>query len=147
MKNSPCAGSGSCSPMRSAFVRRSSSAQACLRSFQPGTPGFLLISTRTLKETTVRGYSAARAKGVQVLHCRHDDDGEGLVDFKQISLLNGPADPVEEFPQCADGRGGEPVRLLAEGRGADDAGEGLEAQGGGLLIRRENQRGGAVALE
>ena len=56
------------------------------------------------------------------------DRGECLVDLEQVNRRDVPAHLVNQFPDGADRRGGEPLRLLAVQGGTDDPRSRLEAQ-------------------
>ena len=56
-----------------------------------------------------------------LLHRRHGHHREGLVDLVEIDLLRVPAGSFKQLPDRADGRGGEPRRLLRM-RGVADHG-------------------------
>ncbi len=74
----------------------------------------------------------------------HGDGGEGFVDFKEIGVVDRPADFFEQPLDGADGGGGEPLRLGAKGGRADDAGYWVEAKFFASAIGRNNQGGGTV---
>ena len=56
------------------------------------------------------------------------DDGERFVHLKKVDVFHLPADLVEQFLEGADGRGGEPLGLLAVDRRAHDPSDGFQAE-------------------
>src|SRR5271157_716625 len=72
------------------------------------------------------------------------NDGESLVELKQIDIRDAPADLVQQFLDRPDRRGREPLRLLAMDRDTDNPRPGLQSQRLTLLRRGHQQCRGPI---
>jgi hypothetical protein len=80
----------------------------------------------------------------KLLHRRHGDHREGLVDFEKIDIRQGPAGLVHQFSQRLDGGGGELTRRLGVGGMRQDNRQRRDAPLFGLRAAHENECRGAV---
>ena len=84
------------------------------------------------------------ARQGKLLHRRHDDHREGLVDLEKIDIRNRPAGLVHQFSQRSDGGSGKLTWRLRVGGVRQDRRQGRDAPLFGLRAAHENERRGTV---
>ena len=82
--------------------------------------------------------------GAELLGPRQHDRGERLVDLEDVDVVDAEAVAVEQVPGGVDGAGEHQHGIDADEAGVDDAGQGREAELGGLLGGHDQHGGGAV---